>query len=55
MPKLRQVRYYELVSLMEITHTYKILVGKSEGKGPLGRSTSKYEDNIKMCHRTNMV
>jgi len=39
----------------EMKNAHKILVGKSEGKGPLGRSTSKYEDNIKMCHRTNMV
>jgi hypothetical protein len=28
--------------------TYRILVGKPEGKRPLGRPTHKWEDNIKM-------
>jgi hypothetical protein len=27
---------------------YRILVGKSEGKGPLGRPRRRWEDNIKM-------
>jgi hypothetical protein len=27
---------------------YKILVGKSEGKGPLGRSRRRWKDHIKM-------
>jgi len=27
---------------------YKVLVGKSEGKRPLGRTRSRWEDNIKM-------
>jgi 3-oxoacyl-ACP reductase-like protein len=27
---------------------YRVLVGKSEGKRPLGRSRRKWEDNIKM-------
>jgi hypothetical protein len=27
---------------------YKILVGKSEGKRPLGRPRPRWEDNIKM-------
>jgi hypothetical protein len=27
---------------------YRILVGKPEGKGPLGRSRLRCEDNIKM-------
>jgi len=27
---------------------YKVLVGKSEGKRPLGRPRRKWEDNIKM-------
>jgi hypothetical protein len=27
---------------------YMILVGKSEGKGPLGRPRHRWEDNIKM-------
>ena len=28
----------------------KILIGKSEGKGPLGSHTFKWEDNIKVGH-----
>jgi len=27
---------------------YRVLVGKTEGKGPLGRSRRRWEDNIKM-------
>lgn len=27
---------------------YKILVGKTEGKRPLGKSRSRWKDNIKM-------
>ena len=27
---------------------YKVLVGKPEGKGPLGRPRLRWEDNIKM-------
>jgi len=27
---------------------YEVLVGKSEGKRPLGRSRRRWEDNIKM-------
>ena len=27
---------------------YRVLVGKSEGKRPLGRSRRRWEDNIKM-------
>ena len=27
---------------------YRVLVGKPEGKGPLGRPTRRWEDNIKM-------
>jgi hypothetical protein len=29
-------------------NAYKVLVGKPEGKRPLGRSRRKWEDNIKM-------
>jgi hypothetical protein len=32
----------------EMRNTYKILVGKSEGRKPLGRPTRRWEDNIKM-------
>jgi hypothetical protein len=27
---------------------YRVLVGKPEGKGPLGRPTLRWEDNIRM-------
>ena len=32
----------------ERTGVYRVLVGKPEGKGPLGRPRRKWEDNIKM-------
>jgi hypothetical protein len=32
----------------EIRNAYKILIGKPEGKGPLRRSSNRWEDNIKM-------
>jgi hypothetical protein len=31
---------------MEKEHTYTALVGKLEGKRPLGRPRSRWEDNI---------
>jgi hypothetical protein len=30
---------------------YRVLVGKSEGKRPLRRPSSRWEDNIKMNHQ----
>jgi len=30
---------------------YRVLVGKMEGKGPLGAPTVRWEDNIKMDHQ----
>jgi hypothetical protein len=30
------------------THTHRVLVGKPEGKRPLGRPRRRWEDNIKM-------
>jgi hypothetical protein len=30
---------------------YRVLVGRPEGKRPLGSSMCKWEDNIKMDHR----
>ena len=30
---------------------YRVLVGKHDGKRPLGRSRCRWEDNIKMDHR----
>jgi hypothetical protein len=32
----------------EVKYAFKILVGKPEGKRPLGRSRRRWEDNIKM-------
>jgi hypothetical protein len=32
----------------ERTGTYRVLVGKYEGKSPLGRSRRRWEDNIRM-------
>jgi hypothetical protein len=32
----------------EKRNAYMLLVGKPEGKGPLGRSRSRWIDNIKM-------
>jgi hypothetical protein len=33
---------------MEMRNTYRILVGKPEGKRPLGRPRLRWVDNIKM-------
>jgi hypothetical protein len=30
---------------------YRVLVGKPEGRGPLGRPRHRWEDNIKMIFR----
>jgi hypothetical protein len=35
----------------EMRSAYKILVGKPEGKRPLGRSRRRWEDNIKIYLR----
>jgi len=35
----------------EMVNACKILVGKAEGKRPLGRQRRRWEDNIKMVHR----
>jgi hypothetical protein len=34
--------------MREMRHVYKILVGKPEGKRPLGRPRRRWEDNIRM-------
>jgi hypothetical protein len=36
----------------EKTNAYRLLVGKSEGKRPLGRPIRRWVDNIKMKFRT---
>jgi hypothetical protein len=37
------------------SHPYRILVGKPEGKRPLGRSRRRLVDNIKMDFRKNVI
>jgi hypothetical protein len=34
--------------MIKARNAYKILVGKPEEKGPFGRYTRRWEDNIKM-------
>jgi hypothetical protein len=47
--KSRRMRWAEHVARMvEKRNTYRILVGKPEGKRPLGRSRRRWVDNIKM-------
>jgi hypothetical protein len=49
MIKSRRMRWAGHVARMEATRNVcKILVGKPEGKKPLGRPRSRWEDNIKM-------
>jgi hypothetical protein len=50
--KSRRLRWAGHIELMgEIRHAYKILEGKSEGKGPHGRPGYRWEDNIKLNFR----
>ena len=47
--KLRKMRWEGHVARMgERRDVYGVLVGKSEGKRPLGRPSPRWEDNIKM-------
>jgi hypothetical protein len=47
--KSRRMRWAGHVARMEEGRgVYRILVGKPEGKRPLGRSRRRWEDNIKM-------
>jgi hypothetical protein len=47
--KSRMVRWEGHVARMtEKRNAYRILVGKPEGKRPLGRPKRRWEDNIKM-------
>jgi len=47
--KLRTMRWEGHVARMgERRGVYRVLVGKPEGKRPLGRPMSRWEDNIKM-------
>ena len=45
----RRLRWAEHVARMEKSrNAYRVLVGKPEGKRPLGRPRGRWEDNIKM-------
>jgi hypothetical protein len=47
--KSRQMRWTKYVARMgERRNAYRILVGKAEGKRPLGRSRRRWVDNIEM-------
>ena len=47
--KSRRLRWAGHVPRMEHSrNAYRVLVGKSEGKRPLGRPRRRWEDNIKM-------
>ena len=47
--KSRRMRWAGHVALMGVGRgVHKVLVGKSEGKRPLGRPRRRWEDNIKM-------
>jgi len=45
------IRSYKGKACMgERSRVYRVMVGKTEGKGPVGRSRRRWEDNIKMDH-----
>jgi hypothetical protein len=44
--RMRWVRH--VADIGEMRNRYKILVGKPEGKRPLGRRRHRWEDNIRM-------
>jgi hypothetical protein len=44
----RRMRWVGHVAQMENRNAYRILVGKREGKRPLGRPRHRWVDNIKM-------
>ena len=49
MIKLRRMRWAGHVGRVgERSSVYRVLVGKPEGKRPLGRPRRRWEDNIKM-------
>jgi hypothetical protein len=48
MMKSRRMRWAGHVARIGETNAYRILVGKPEGKRPLGRPRRRWVDNIKM-------
>jgi hypothetical protein len=52
MIKSRRMRWAENIAQMGVKrNAYRILVGKSEGKRPLGRPRRRWVDNIKVNFR----
>jgi hypothetical protein len=50
--QVRRMRYVGQVARMgEVRGAYNILVGRPEGRRPLGRPRHRWEDNIKMYLR----
>ena len=50
--KSRRLRWAGHLARMDQSwNTYRVLVGKSQGKRPLGRPRRRWEDNIKMYLR----
>jgi hypothetical protein len=41
--------------MAEMRNVYNILVRKSEGKRPFGKTRSRWEDNIRMDLKTNKL
>jgi hypothetical protein len=53
--KSRRMRWEGHVACMEVRRgVYMIVVGKPEGKGPLGRPRLRWEDNIKISSGNGM-
>jgi hypothetical protein len=49
MMKSRRLKWAEHIARMGARRgAYKVLVGKPDGRTPLGRSGRRWEDNIKM-------
>jgi hypothetical protein len=47
--KSRRMRWTgHILCMIAKRNAYRVLVGKPEGKGPLGRPRHMWEDNIKM-------
>jgi hypothetical protein len=46
--KSRKIRWASHIARMSERSVYRVLVGKPEGKRPLGRHRCRWEDNIKM-------
>jgi hypothetical protein len=56
MIKSRNIRWAGHVARMEEKrNSCRILVGKPEGKRPLGRTRSRWEDNIKIDLKRNSM